>query len=152
MREYGDNILSRTNNIDLHNLVNKNMKRKLIIPGIFIVLIIFGISSCKMRDIKTNEENKTSNSEDYYIHGAIGVGFKINVSQQEAEAVLKKYNLTFVKTNNLNLGMHFFYESGEKFAVKTGEGKEDFWISVLENESTVYGARWLPDPDKVLVD
>lgn len=117
-----------------------------------MLLIIFGTSSCKIGDIKTNEENETSNSEDYYIHGAIGVGFKINVSQQEAEAVLEKYNLTFVKTDNLNLGMHFFYESGEKFAVKTGEGKEDYWISILQKEGKIYDARWLPDPDKVLVD
>jgi hypothetical protein len=142
--------------------MKKNIKISLLI---FLLILIIGISSCEIKNTKTNKENKNSNqnspedyyiknndSKDYYIHGAIGIGFKKDVPQQEAEAVLKKYNLTFAKTDNLNLGMRFFYESGEKFAVKTGERKENFWISVLNNESIVYGAFWLPDPDKVLVD
>lgn len=65
---------------------------------------------------------------------------------------LKKYGLTFVKTDDLNLGMRFFYESGEKFAVKTGEGNENYWITILQKEESVYSASWLPDPDKILVD
>lgn len=137
------------------------MKKRLsIIFWIVILLIILGVSSCEIK--KTNKENKTGNlddyyiknndSKDYYIHGAIGIGFKKGTTQQEAEAVLEKYNLTFVKTDNLNLGMRFFYESGEKFAVKTGEGNENYWISILQKEESVYSTSWLPDPDKVLVD
>lgn len=100
----------------------------------------------------TEKCTENCSTDDYYIHGTIGVGFKKGTTQQEAETVLKKYGLTFVKTDDLNLGMHFFYESGEKFAVKTGEGNEDYWISILQKEESVYSASWLPNPDKVLVD
>src|SRR3989344_2893046 len=63
--------------------------------------------------------------------GRIVVGFKKGISQTEAEALLRKNKLEFLKTDNINQGQKFFYESGEKFIVAVPIGQEQLWIDML---------------------
>jgi len=90
--------------------------------------------------------------EDLYVKGDVVVGFEKNISQEEAEAILSQYNLVYTKTIDVNLGKIFFYETGEKFIIKVPEGKENYWIDILNKEEGVYGASQHPDPRKILVD
>ena len=84
--------------------------------------------------------------------GKIVVGFKKDVSQLEAENILNKYGLEFLRTGDVNQGKIFFYESGEKFIVKVPEGKEQIWIDKFNALSEIYKANWYITPIKVVVD
>ena len=116
--------------------------KKIWIIGLLFASIIL-ISGCEKEEIV----------EEYpYVKGDVVVGFEKNVSLEEAEAILSKYNLSYIKTKNVNLGKIFFYETEEKFIIKVPEGKEDYWMDVLNKEEKVYGAYPHPDPAKALVD
>jgi len=107
------------------------------------VLLISG--GCKMA-----EKEKFDRSE--IIEGEVVVGFEKGVSQTDAEALLSKYNLEFIRTGDVNMGKAFFYETGEKFIVKVSKGKEEYWMDKLEKERTVKKTGFHVDPTKMLID
>lgn len=78
--------------------------------------------------------------------GKIVIGFKKGVSQLEAETLLKKYGLEFLRTNDVNRGQKFFYETGEKFIVTVPAGEEQIWINKLGELPEVYKTNWYINP------
>ena len=84
--------------------------------------------------------------------GEVVVGFEKGVSQADAEELLSRFKLSFIRTKNVNMGKGFFYETGENFIIKVPAGKEKHWIHELESESTVKQAAYHNDPTKVILD
>ena len=92
-------------------------------------------------------------AEDYpTIKGEVVVGFMKGVSQTDAEILLKSNKLEFLKTDDVNMGKKFFYETDERYVVKVPVGKETYWVEKLRKEKIVKDAYYHNDPSKILVD
>lgn len=91
-------------------------------------------------------------SNSYYVKGALVVGFKKGVTQARAEEILKNYSIKYERTNDVNMGKRFYYETGEKFLVIVPEGEEQIRLEKFRKMQEVKAAGHYPDPDKILVD
>ena len=102
---------------------NKLMRYSAITIG--VILFCFVMTGCRAPD-----SSKVILSE-------IAVGFEKGVSQKEAEDILVKYKIKFEKRDDLNMGKHFFYTTGEKFLIKVPKGQEKIWIEKLSKEKAI---------------
>lgn len=105
-----------------------------------MVLVIVG--GCKMKKKPTDKEvlaemEKVTQNRNLDVPGEIVVGFKKGISREQAETVIKKYNLAYEWNENPSAGKKFYYETGEKFVVKVPTGEEQKWIETFNKEPNV---------------
>ena len=114
------------------------------------LVLVMGASGCYVREGIVSEKPAIEMTD--VVPGEVVVGFKKGVSQADAEELLSRFKLSFIRTKNVNMGKGFFYETGENFIIKVPAGKEKHWIHELESESTVKQAAYHNDPTKVILD
>ena len=106
---------------------------KKIIFGIVGLTLLIVVSILLLRGSKMQEEQNIDMT--YLIPGRVVVGFKKGVDQASAEYLLKRFKLSFIKTDSVNMGRDFALDTGEKFIVKVPEGKEMKWIKSRPRDS-----------------
>lgn len=124
------------------------------ILSIVTVLLLVVVLGLKFR-YKTAEKQPTvpqSDKNDIYVKGVLVVGFKKEVSQTKTEGILNGLGLKFSRTNEVNMGMKFHSETGEKFLVRVPDNEEFNWLDKLTKITEVKDAGRYIDPEKVLVD
>jgi hypothetical protein len=91
-------------------------------------------------------------NKDEYIKGELVIGFQKNILAPDAENVLRKHKVEFIKTNNVNAGRMFFEETGAKFIVKVPAGKELDYVKIFKKEKSIKYIAPHIDPNKLIVD
>lgn len=121
--------------------------------ALFFVIGISMVAGCSVNEQAQHPnaslENKKMRDT---IPGEFVVGFKKEVSQEDAVAVLKKYNLDFVDGKHAAVSQKFFYKTGEKFIVRVADDHVKGWREKLMQEPLVEDTSAHFDSDVVNVD
>ncbi len=141
--------------------MNKIIKISLWVVGMIIAVVLAGVIIISF-DLNsgfgnwleklTGQVPIQSADSGIYVKGVLVVGFKKDVSQTKAEQILNNFGLKFQRTDEVNMGMKFDTETGEKFVVKVPAGEEQPWLDKILKISEVKSAGRYVNPDKVLVD
>jgi len=127
-------------------------KKSLCTQLICLVIVLFFASITCTQDTQPQKQLLKQGNDSYYVKGALVVGFKKGVSPARAENILKNYRLKYERTNDVNMGKKFHYETGEKFLVVVPDGEEQIWLEKFKKIPEVKATGRYLDPDKVLVD
>ena len=87
-----------------------------------------------------------------FVPGEIVVGFHKDVAIDTAESLLRRHGVRFERTDDVNMGKTFFYETGAKFIVTVPVGEEQRWLDRFSQEASVKSAGRHNDPTRILVD
>ena len=110
-----------------------------------VIAVAVAMEGCGISDKRIAEDYTT-------IKGEVVIGFVKGVSESNAEIFLRKSKLEFLKTDDVNMGKKFFYETGEIYIVYVPAGKEKYWVVQLRKAKIVKDAYFHIDPSKILVD
>lgn len=130
------------------------MSKKTIFAGafLFLLLAIIGLFLIKnLRNLNRQGERQIRMSSKC-LPGEIVVGFKKGIAAEEAEQLIKSYGLRFLKTDDVNMGKKFFYETGERYIVYVPPGAEEEWLEKFKRSKIVVQVGCHPDSKKVFVD
>jgi len=120
--------------------------------ALITTFIILGGCTMNQSNDKTNNEATAGSINDQIIPGQVGVGFEKGVTEEQAEAVLKKYELPYEKTMKINAGKMFFYKTELKYLISVPKGQEADWIRKLSENPEIKMAVFNYDPSKVMID
>ena len=80
------------------------------------------------------------------VKNGLVVAFKKDISTDNAERIFFYYGLSYLKTDDVNMGKMFFYKNtGRTFIVKVPSGKEKKWIKILETEKSISSVDYYED-------